>query len=164
MYRLILAILVSLSLLACQRAVAPPPTVLQDDSPANHIEYPEPQGTHYEIPTQVIDKLPPTAGKDADDIVAVVSVPATTVTTYIKIYKKHKTVRQTIFPTKEEPRRPVSVVSNNPGVLVASPEVTPWWVIAISIVSGLLVTWQGISSIFGVISGPLSIIRKLIGK
>lgn len=163
MRRLILAILlISLSLFACRRPT-PPPVILQEE-PTTRIEYPEPQGTHYEIPTQVIDKLPPTAGKDAEDIVAVVSVPATTVTTYIKIYKKHKTVRQSIFPKKEEPRRPVSVVSNNPGVLVAAPEVTPWWVITLSVISGLLVAWQGISSVFGVISGPIAVIRKLIGK
>jgi len=124
---------------------------------------PDVVGPQYEIPSVVVPLVKTeVAGKDRDDTVAVISVPASTVPTVIRIYHKSKTIRQVIVPEKHEPQYPISVVSDNPEVTLTVPERTPWWHWAIGILGAGTLAWEVLSRIFSVIAGPIGLIRRLI--
>lgn len=164
--QVLILLLILTSLSGCWNHPSPAPVEILPISQEPPSSVPVISGPQYEVPVTVSkESFPEVAGRtDRDDIVAVISVPASTVPTTLRVYKVHKTVRQAILPTREEPRNPVSVVSNNPEVSLMVPTVTPWWQWLLGFLAVFTAVWQGLSMVWRTVSGPFQLIRKVLGK
>jgi hypothetical protein len=132
--------------------------------------------SRFEIEMEQHHGIAPDAGRKESDIIAVLTVPTATVVTgptgtrivmvdtVIKVYKEKKTIRETLFRKQDEAKTPVEVVANNASVTAAYPEVTPWWWYVLSFLTAAAALWAIIARFFDAITGPLQIIKKLLGK
>lgn len=116
-----LALLVALSFLfGCGRKPAEAPVVLTG-----------PSGTAYELPVDQVkeSKLPADPGHDAEDMVAVITVPPSDTPTIVRVYEKPKKAmkqaKEIITGTGGSPD--VSVVSENKDVAVVAERKTGLW-------------------------------------
>lgn len=121
MCRLLSIISVIFVLFGCGKPPMPTVTVLESS----------PSGTIYEIPVeQVKDKqVDPPAGKEVDDVVAVVIVPPSEKPTTVQVYRKQKSVmkqaKEIITGDKGSPD--IAVASNNPSVKIEATRETGLW-------------------------------------
>lgn len=105
------------------------------------------------------DKIPDIGGKDAESIIAIYTVPASTVETKIYVYDD---IKKPFRPrTKAEAKKPVSSVSTNPNVKSEYVKITPWWYWWLGyLVCSILVYFIG-KKYIDLISKPLGIIRRI---
>jgi len=107
------------------------------------------------------DKIPVIGGKDADDIIAIYTVPASTIPTVIYVYDD---VKKPFRPRKkDEAKKPVSTVSSNEEVQVYYPEVTPWWYWWLGYIAIAGIVYFLGNKYISIISKPLGWIRKIYG-
>jgi hypothetical protein len=133
-------------------------------------------GQAFEVPVESVGHVEPDAGRKEQDIIAVITVPTPSIVTTgtgtsivmvdtkVTVYREKKTIRERLFRGRDEARTPVSVVSNNPAVTVAYPEVTPWWWYGGAFLMIATVLWEILSRIVGTLTGPMNMILKLLGR
>ena len=120
----------------------------------------------YTVETKPADVLPD-PGKDREDLIAVVEIPATSPTatpTIVKVYKKPAKIIKKVFRAKDEAVYPVEIVTNNPGVTVSYPEVRPWWHWAILALLLAGIAYFLASKYLGAVSGPIRAIWGFLGR
>lgn len=105
------------------------------------------------------DKLPTIGGKDEETIIAVITVPASTIATTVYVYDD---VKKPFRPRKKsEPVKPVSTVSTNPETEVYYPEVTPWWYWWIGYIIAACVVYFIGKKYFDILTKPIKWVMKL---
>lgn len=123
--------------------------------------------TFTEVSTKTVDKaeIPKIGGKEPEDLIALITVPASTVPTTIAVYDKKKSLKDKLKPRgKKDPVHPADIASSTPGTKAYTPEVTPWWYYALGIMVFLSAALLLIKKYTKLLAKPIEVIMRLFGK
>lgn len=135
--------------------------------PVVPVEFDTETGKKYQIFTESNEGLEKLPGVKPDDVIAVISVPASTETTTVYITKEKKTVREKVARKKDEAKTPIGVISTNKNVTAEYPEVTPWWhylAFALIIIGACIAVYEYMAKKFGWVATPFKWLIKIFTK
>lgn len=118
-------------------------------------------GKFTQIEEKPVDKaeIPSIGGKDKNKIIAIYTIPASTITTTIYVYDD---VVKNIGPRrKDEAKKPVTTVTTNPKVIAQYPKVTPWWYWWIGYIVGAGAVYYIGKKYLNIITKPIGWLKKI---